>query len=102
MAFTALSELRTIRVRIWDDPLVDKNGHPVHCGYVETFYLPVLGPSATWALRRLAGVANGRGELTIALEDFATTLGLGHGTARTAPVVPTLERLCPLRVGPLA
>jgi hypothetical protein len=93
MATSAPTEIHTIRVRIWDDPLIEESGHPVHCGYVETFYLPVIGPSATWALRRLAGIANARGELTIALEDFAASLGLGHGTARTAPVVRTLERL---------
>jgi hypothetical protein len=38
-------------------------------------------------------MANARGELTTSLEDFAASLGLGHGTAPNAPVVRTLERL---------
>jgi hypothetical protein len=38
-------------------------------------------------------MANARVELTVSLEDFAASLGLGHGTARNAPVVRTLERL---------
>jgi hypothetical protein len=38
-------------------------------------------------------MANAKGELTVSLEDFAASLGLGHGTARTAPVVRTLDRL---------
>jgi hypothetical protein len=53
----------------------------------------VLGPSATWALRRLAGMAVANDELTVSLEDFAAALGLGHGTGRNAPVIRTLERL---------
>jgi hypothetical protein len=93
MATSTRTAIHTVRIRIWDDQIVEQNGHPAHCGYVETFYLPVIGPSATWALRRLAGKANARVELTVSLEDFAASLGLGHGTARTAPVVRTLERL---------
>jgi hypothetical protein len=38
-------------------------------------------------------MANARDELIVSLEDFAASLGLGHGTARNAPVVRTLQRL---------
>jgi hypothetical protein len=38
-------------------------------------------------------MANARVELTVSLEDFAASLGRGDGTARTAPVVRTLEHL---------
>src|SRR5438046_521317 len=80
MEATAHPELHTIRVRIWHDPLVEAHGHSVHCGYVETFHLPVIGPSAMWALRRRAGMATADGDLAVALDDFAGAIGLGHGT----------------------
>lgn len=51
------ANLETLVVRAWSDPLVEAHGYPVTSNYVETFWLPILGPSATWALRRLAGLA---------------------------------------------
>ena len=42
-----------VRVRPWDDPLVDRRGHDPRSVYVEQFWLSVLGPTATWLLRRL-------------------------------------------------
>ena len=37
----------------WDDPVVDRRGHDPRSAYVEQFWLSVLGPTATWLLRRL-------------------------------------------------
>jgi hypothetical protein len=37
----------------WHDPVVDSVGFDVRSVYVELFWLNVLGPSATWTLRRL-------------------------------------------------
>ena len=37
----------------WHDPVVDSVGFDVRSNYVELFWLNVLGPTATWALRRL-------------------------------------------------
>ena len=42
-----------VRVTPWDDPLVDRRGHDPRSAYVEQFWLSVLGPTATWLLRRL-------------------------------------------------
>jgi hypothetical protein len=60
MPTSAPTEIRTIRVRIWDDPLVDDTATPCIAATSRPFLLPVLGPSATWALRRLAAMANAR------------------------------------------
>ena len=43
----------TVRVAPWDDPVVDRRGHDPRSAYVEQFWLSVLGPTATWLLRRL-------------------------------------------------
>ena len=37
----------------WRDPVVESRGFCVRSDYVEWFWLPVLGPSATWLLRRI-------------------------------------------------
>jgi len=37
----------------WRDATVESLGFPVRSEYVEWFWLPVLGPSATWLLRRI-------------------------------------------------
>ena len=42
-----------MRVTPWHDPVVDRRGHDPRSAYVEQFWLGVLGPTATWLLRRL-------------------------------------------------
>lgn len=39
----------------WHDPVVEEIGYDARSRYVELFWLNVLGPSATWILRRIAG-----------------------------------------------
>ena len=54
--------------------------YPVGSGYVERYWLPVLGPSATWALRRLGPLAASASPLNavpVVLADLAAELGLG-------------------------
>ena len=36
-----------IRVEPWPDPVIDELGHDPRSAYVETFWLPVLGPTTT-------------------------------------------------------
>jgi hypothetical protein len=43
-----------LRVTPWIDPVVDGRGYAIYSSYVEVFWLPVLGPSATVLLQRLA------------------------------------------------
>lgn len=76
------------------DPVIETVGHEPRSTYAETYWLPVIGPSALWALRRLSAWAeadpNG---LEVPLTDLAQELGLGGGTGRNAPMVRTLARL---------
>jgi hypothetical protein len=41
----------------WLDPTVERVGYEPTSEYVEVFWLPVLGPSATWLYRRLGTFA---------------------------------------------
>ena len=41
-------------IRPWIDPVVDEHGHDPRSTYVEQFWLGVIGPTATWIMRRLA------------------------------------------------
>jgi hypothetical protein len=43
----------TIVVVPWVDPVVDEAGASVFSRYVEMYWLPVLGPSALWMMRRM-------------------------------------------------
>jgi hypothetical protein len=77
-----------------DDPVVDGLGHTADSGYSETYWLPVIGPTALWALRRLNRWLEGapRG-YPLVLGPLARELGLGNGTGRNSPVVRSLARL---------
>jgi len=76
------------------DPLVESLGHSPRSAYAETYWLPLLGPSALWALRRLAALAAAEpAGVTLRLAELGPELGLGAGTGRSSPVVRTLARL---------
>src|SRR3954463_16183489 len=64
----------------WLDPVVDSVGYDVRSQYVELFWLNVLGPTATWVVRRLVGGFD-RSPLgyEIDLAEMAGELGLGFG-----------------------
>jgi hypothetical protein len=73
----------------WEDPVVEALGHDVRSLYAETFWLPVIGPSALWMLRRLSGLDGVEVGLTV----LSRELGLGASYARHAPVTRTVARL---------
>ena len=80
-----------LTVKGWRDAVVEERGFPVLSPYVEAVWLPVLGPSATLALRRLGALAAARPEgVDVDLGDLARDLGLGGATAR---LLRTLRRL---------
>jgi hypothetical protein len=72
----------------------DRLGHPAGSVYVETFWLPLVGPSAVLALRRLsAWLEHEPDGITVSIAMLSSCLGLGTGTGRRAPVARTLARL---------
>ena len=44
----------TLTIQPWPDPVIDTVGHDPRSAYVETFWLPTLGPTALLLLRHLA------------------------------------------------
>lgn len=91
------SQTASLRIEAWNDPLVDRLGHDPRSHYVETYWLPVLGPSTTWLLRRIAaGLEAAPDGFDIDLEETARSLGLGVGAGermrRQSPFLRTLGR----------
>jgi hypothetical protein len=83
----------SIIVRPWLDPVVDEDGFDVRSRYVETFWLGVLGPTATWLLRRLvAGLERSPSGYDLDLHATARAMGLGFTSGRSSPFSKALQR----------
>ena len=83
----------TLRVVPWEDPVVESRGFAVNDPYIEMFWLPVLGPTATWLYRRLvAGVLHSPSGYTINMDELARTIGVAYTQGRHNPFVRALQR----------
>ncbi|MFK8025370.1 MAG: hypothetical protein AB8G26_15540 [Ilumatobacter sp.] len=83
----------TAMIRPWIDPIVDELGHDPRSAYVEQFWLGVLGPTATWVLRRLTnGLAEHPDGYTLDLASTARSMGLSYRTGRSSPFSKALLR----------
>ncbi|MFK7917273.1 MAG: hypothetical protein AB8G14_04280 [Ilumatobacter sp.] len=82
-----------VRVRPWIDPLVDETGHDPRSRYVEQFWLGVLGPTATWVLRRLVtGFEQHPDGYDIDLTLTARSMGLSYAPGRSSPFSKAMQR----------
>ncbi|HEY9557939.1 MAG TPA: hypothetical protein VIR58_14470 [Acidimicrobiales bacterium] len=89
-----LANQNPLSVVEWADPVVEAAGHPVRSVYVETFWLPTLGPTAMWLLRRLSAWLEATPDgISVELPELAQELGLGANVGRSSPVIRTLARL---------
>ena len=85
----------TFAVDTWSDPVIDQLGHDPRSAYVEKFWLPILGPSSVWLLRRIADGLDRHPEgFELDLVDTAQSLGVGMRGGRNAPLLRTFERCC--------
>ena len=85
----------TLAVEAWPDPVIDELGVDPRSGYVERFWLPVLGPSTVWFLRRVADELDRRPDgFTLDLVDTAHALGVGMRGGRNSPMLRTVDRSC--------
>ena len=85
----------TLAVRAWADPVIDEVGHDVRSAYVERFWLNILGPSATWLLRRLVNSLDAAPDgFDLDLSTCAVEIGLGSHSGRNSPFVRSIDRLC--------
>lgn len=85
-----------IRIRPWPDVVIDTLGHDPRSVYVETFWLPTLGPTTLLLLRHLAHRFEERGgdeAIDLPVADTAHALGLGPREGRNSPLFRSLGRL---------
>jgi hypothetical protein len=82
-----------LRITPWLDPVVDLVGHDLRSPYVERFWLPILGPTTTFLLRRIAVSFDEHPDgFDLPLLDTAGALGLGTKGGRNAPFLRAIER----------
>ena len=84
----------TTEIRPWSDPVIEQSGYDVRHVYVENYWLPILGPSAVLAARRIADWLDPKpAGIRIELVEFGAALGVGAGTGRHTQINRTLGRL---------
>jgi hypothetical protein len=83
----------TLEIRPWRDPVVDRAGYDPRSSYVEQFWLPVLGPSTIWLLRRFASyLEDCPSGLVLETAELARQLGIGDRSGQSSPFNRTLKR----------
>ncbi len=96
----AAPERRGGTSELWMEPWVDfsndtEGGHHPRSPYVELFWLGVLGPSATWLVRRLAMRLEEAPEgCSVITAEVAAELGLGSRQALQAAFDRAFDRCC--------
>jgi hypothetical protein len=84
----------TLTIKPWPDPLLDTLGHDPRSLYVETFWLPTLGPTAVLLLRHLATKFDeSPSGIDLPVADTSQALGLGQRDGNSSPILRTLSRL---------
>lgn len=88
-----------VALRPFTDYVVERQGFPVRSEYVDTFWLPVLGPSSISLLRLVSyEFAAGGDAYVVESEVLGKRLGLG-GVGRRSPLFRTLDRLVKFSAG---
>ena len=91
--FAFTTDEPTVMVLPWHDPIVDAVGFEARSQYVELFWLNVLGPTATWALRRLVtGLDRYPLGYEMDLGEMASMLGLAYGIGTSNSFAKALQR----------
>ncbi|MEM7323118.1 MAG: hypothetical protein AAF531_08530 [Actinomycetota bacterium] len=84
-----------LRVTPLADPVLDRLGHDPRSGYVERFWLPILGPSCLLLLRRLATELEQNPDgFVLTTGAWAAEMGLGMKGGRNGPFWRAIERGC--------
>lgn len=87
------SDVPVMIVLPWHDPVVERIGHRADSAYVELFWLGILGPTATWLLRRLnAGLDEHPDGYEVDLPDTARSLGIAYSALPTNPFTRAVQR----------
>jgi hypothetical protein len=93
-AQTWFAEHDPLQVIALPDVVIDAVGFPADSTYAETYWLPILGPSSLWLLRRMCGWLELRPDgVAVPHVPLAGELGLGHAGGRNSALIRTLARL---------
>jgi hypothetical protein len=80
-------------IRPWVDPVVDRRGHDPRSVYVERYWLGVIGPTATWIMRRFAECFDVNPDgFVLDLDHTATSMGLSFSKNVASPFGKALHR----------
>jgi hypothetical protein len=83
----------TIVIVPWYDEVVDPIGYDPRSTYVETFWLNVFGPTATWLIRRMVtGLDEYPGGYELDLDQTASALGLTFTPGASNPFARSMNR----------
>jgi hypothetical protein len=86
-------QLPPLLVVPWHDPVCDRLGLDPRADYVERFWLPLLGPTSTWLLRRLAVEFETRPDgFSLDAQDVARSIGIGTRGGRSGPFPRAIDR----------
>lgn len=81
-----------LKILPWEDPVTNATGYNPRSLYVEMFWLPVLGPSCIWLIRRLSmWLEKNPSGFELNLNLTAKELGLGNNQ-KSQPLKRTLIR----------
>lgn len=82
-------------VEPWDDPITDPLGHDPVSQYAELFWLPILGPSSLWLLRRVSlMLQDSPSGFSVKMCDLAQEIGLGNWRGPRSPFQRAMDRCC--------
>jgi len=82
-----------IHIVPWKDSFVEQDGYAIDDPYIEMFWLPILGPTATWLVRRLAGGLQHQPDgYTVDMVDLARGIGVSYTPGRHNPFARALSR----------
>ena len=85
----------SLTIEAWSDPVIDELGHDPRSAYAERFWLPILGPSTIWFLRRVVDQLDEEPHgYSLDLVETARSLGVGMRGGRNSPMLKTVERSC--------
>lgn len=83
-----------LTLNIWKDPVVERVGFDSCGDYVELFWLPIIGPTSTWLLRRLTAMAVLHPEgCALDAAAVAASIGLGFDAGPKSSLTRSLQRL---------
>ncbi len=87
------AQLPPLLVIPWEDAVVDQRGLDPRSSYAETFWLPLLGPTSTWLLRRLAVEFDHSPDgFSLDTAEAARSIGIGTRGGQHGPFHRSIER----------